>query len=52
MRLSRDFWWLDWCIVVDSVGTLVLWSGRAVGIQGFGTEEENLQTFVWNRVVC
>ena len=38
------FWWWDWRIVVDSVDTRVLWSERAVGIQGYGTKEENPQT--------
>ena len=32
--------------MVDSVDTRVLWSERAVGIQGYGTEEENPRTGV------
>ena len=32
---------------MDSVDTRVLWSERAIGIQGYGTQEENPQT--WQR---
>ena len=33
---------------MDGVDTRVLWSERAVGIQGYGTKEENPQTlFFW-----
>ena len=46
IRLGPDLWW-DWRIVVDSVDTHVLWSERAVGIPGYGTKEENPQT--WRR---
>ena len=43
-RLRRYFWWWDLQTLVDSGGTRALWSGRAVGIQGYETKEEHPQT--------
>ena len=44
IRLRLDFRWWDWQTEVEGGGTRVLWSGRAIGIQGYETEEENPQT--------
>ena len=47
LLLKTTLKWLqvvDWQTVVDSSGTSDLWTGRAVGIQGFETQEENPQT--------
>ena len=40
-RPRRYVWLWDWQTLVDSGGTRALWSGRAVGIQGYETKEEN-----------
>ena len=45
VRLRRDLWWWDWRTVVESGGTRVLWSGRAIGIQGYETKRGNPQTW-------
>ena len=45
IRLRRDNWWWDRQTVVGGGATRVLWSGRAIGIQGYEAKEENPQTW-------
>ena len=40
-RPRRYVWLWDWQTLVDSGGTRAPWSGRAVGIQGYETKEDN-----------
>ena len=44
MRLRRDRWWWNWRVVVDGGVTRVLWSGRAIGLPGYVTNEESPRT--------
>ena len=37
--LRRNFWWWDWCTVVDGGGTRAMWGGRTNGVRGYGDKE-------------